>query len=39
MGGAGLKVIEPPSKRQQSGGAPWFDSLHHAIRSFPSSKV
>ena len=39
MGGAGLKLIEPPGRKQQTSGSPWFDSLHHAIRSFPSTRV
>ncbi|CAL5228024.1 g11087 [Coccomyxa viridis] len=36
---SGVKLTEPPSKEQQYSGAPWFDTLHHAIRSFPSSKA
>jgi len=35
----GLKMTEQPSKKQQASGAPWMESLHHVIRSFPSARV
>lgn len=32
-------MTEQPSKKQQASGAPWIDSFHHVIRSFPSARV
>ncbi len=32
-------MTEPPSKKQQTSGAPWFESMHHVIRSLPSARV
>ena len=35
----GVKLTELPSKKQQTSGTPWFNSLHHVIRSLPSPRV
>lgn len=38
-GRAGVRMTEPPSKKERTGGAPWSETVHHVIRAFPTTKL